>query len=141
MRIRSGSTTHRIPFLAIDDTDLLTRLTGLTDFTVYRSRNGGAATAMDTPTVIESDATNMPGLYWLLVDEDTTIDAGFIEQQMVLHITKTGMYPVSMNVDISHMGNMLPETLDEGFVKASTKKVGLTILTPGGAGGQKYGGA
>ena len=76
MRIASGSSDRKIAFVALDSTDLKTRLTGLSSFTVYRSRNGGAATAYTTPTVAELDAVNMPGLYSLAIDEDTTIASG-----------------------------------------------------------------
>jgi hypothetical protein len=87
-------------FVALDGTDLVTRKTGLTGFTVYRSRKGGAATAMTTPTVIEVDATNMPGVYALLVDEDTTVDSGSDSEEMVLHLTATGMAPVTRTVEL-----------------------------------------
>ena len=69
MRIPSGSTNRYIYFVAVDATDLKTRETGLSGFTVYRSRNGAAAAAFTTPTVNETDATNMPGVYELLIDD------------------------------------------------------------------------
>src|SRR5688572_19056819 len=140
MKINSGNTTTRIPFIAVDETDMLSRLAGLTAFTVYRNRNGEGAVVMTTPTVTEAHATNQTGLYWLLVDEDTTIDPGFIEQQMVLTIKHAGMYSVDMCVQLSHVGNLLPDALDNGFLKASIKRVGVTTIGPSGAGGQKYGG-
>jgi len=59
MRIASGSSDRKIAFVALDSTDLKTRLTGLTSFTVYRSRNGGTATLYTTPTVTELSAANM----------------------------------------------------------------------------------
>jgi len=43
MRIPSGTTDQYIYFVALDATDGVTRETGLSSFTVYRSRNGGAA--------------------------------------------------------------------------------------------------
>lgn len=100
MRIPSGVTDQYIYFVAVDSADLKTRETGLSGFTVYRSRNNGAATAMTTPTVTEIDTTNMPGVYTLLVDEDTTIDAGDDSQEMVFHITATGMAPVTRTIEI-----------------------------------------
>lgn len=100
MRIASGDTSREIAFVAVDATDYATRETGLTGFTVYRSRDGGAATAMTTPTVTELDATNMPGVYTLLVDEDTTIGAGNDEEQMVFHVTASGMAPVTLTVQL-----------------------------------------
>jgi hypothetical protein len=55
MRIPSGVTDQYIYFVAVDATDFTTRETGLSSFTVYRSRNGGAATAMTTPTINETE--------------------------------------------------------------------------------------
>jgi hypothetical protein len=61
MKIQSGSITNYVYFVAVDATDLKTRETGLSSFTVYRSRNGTAAAAMTTPTINEVDSSNMPG--------------------------------------------------------------------------------
>lgn len=95
MRIASGVTDQYIYFVAVDATDLKTRETGLSSFTVYRSRNGGAATAYTTPTINETSSANMPGVYELLLDEDMTIDSGDVEQEVCLHITHAGMAPVT----------------------------------------------
>lgn len=139
MKILSGNVTTYVPFLAIEETaPFIARLTGLTGFSAFRARNGAASVAMDSPTVVED--ANIPGLYWLLADEDTTLDTGFIEQQMVFHIECATMHPVSTTVTLSQIGNLLPDSLDDGFMKVAIKKVGLTLLTPGGGGGQKYGG-
>lgn len=100
MRIPSGVTDQYIYFVAVDSTDFTTRETGLSSFTVYRSRNGGAAAAMTTPTINETDATNMPGVYELLLDEDMTIDSGDDSQEMVFHITHAGMHPVTRTIEI-----------------------------------------
>lgn len=100
MRIPSGTTDHVKYFVAIDDTDHITRKTGVTGFTVYRSRNGGTATAMTTPTVAEVDATNMPGVYTLLMDEDMTVGAGNDSEEMIFHITASGMDPVSGSIEL-----------------------------------------
>jgi hypothetical protein len=95
MRIPSGVVDQYIYFVAVDATDLITRETGLSSFTVYRSRNGGAATAYTTPTINETSSANMPGVYELLLDEDMTIDSGDAEQEVCLHITHAGMAPVT----------------------------------------------
>lgn len=95
MRIPSGVTDQFIYFVAVDATDLKTRETGLSSFTVYRSRNGGAAAAYTTPTINETDSANMPGVYELLLDEDMTIDSGNDSEEVCLHITHTGMAPVT----------------------------------------------
>ena len=100
MRIQSGVTTKYIYFFAVDATDFTTPETGLSSFTVYRSRNGGTAAAMTTPTINETDATNMPGVYELLVDEDTTIDAGDDTQEMAFHISHAGMAPVTRTIEL-----------------------------------------
>lgn len=100
MRFQSGVVDQYIYFIAVDVTDLKTRETGLTGFTVYRSRNGGAAASFTTPTVNETDATNMPGVYELLLDEDMTIDAGDDSQAVVLHITHASMAPVTLQYEL-----------------------------------------
>lgn len=111
MRIPSGVITEYIYFVALDSTDLVTRETGLATFTVYRSRNGGAATLYTTPTIAEISAANMPGVYALLIDEDTTIDAGYDTQEMCLHITHAGMAAVSRTIELYRAKMTLGETL------------------------------
>lgn len=103
MRIASGDTDKYIYFVARQAADLTQRMTGLNSFTVYRSRNGAAAAAMTTPTVNEVDSTNLPGVYELLVDEDTDI-SGEDSEEMVLHITGDdgvdSMAPVTRTIEI-----------------------------------------
>lgn len=92
MRITSGTTDQVIYFKAVlTTTDPLAGVTGLSNFTVYRSRNGGAATAMTTPTVTEVDSSNMPGIYKLLLDEDMTIGSGNDTEEMIFYISASGM--------------------------------------------------
>ena len=100
MRIPSGTVDQYVYFIGVDATDFATRETGLATFTVYRSRNGGAAAAMTTPTINETDSVNMPGVYELLLDEDMTIDAGDDSQEMVFHITHAGMAPVTRTIEL-----------------------------------------
>lgn len=100
MRIPSGVTDQYVYFVAVDSTDFATRETGLSSFTVYRSRDGAAAAAMTTPTVNETDATNMQGVYELLLDEDMTIGSGNDSEEMVFHITATGMAPVTRTIEL-----------------------------------------
>lgn len=131
MRIPSGTTDQYIYFVAVDSTDLSTRETGLTTFTVYRSRNGAAATAMTTPTINEVDATNMPGVYELLVDEDTSIASGNTEEEMVFHITQASMAPVTRSITLFRpvvtegetltvtTGDVTVGSIDSGAVSAS----------------------
>jgi hypothetical protein len=112
MRIPSGSTNRLIFFVAVDSTDLKTRETGLTTFTVYRSRNGGTATVMATPTVTELSASNMPGVYALTLDEDTTLTAGRDTEEMCFHITQASMAPVTRVVEIYRPETTEGNTLD-----------------------------
>jgi len=112
MRIPSGVTGQYIYFVAVDATDFATRETGLTTFTVYRSRNGAAAAAYTTPTVTEVDSTNMPGLYKLLVDEDMTIGAGNDSEEVALHVTHAGMAPVTRTIELYRPKITVGETLD-----------------------------
>lgn len=100
MQITSGSVTEYIFFVAVDIADLKTRRTGLTSFTVYRSRNGGTATVYTTPTVIELSASNMPGVYALLVDEDTSVATGKDSEEYCLHITQAAMAPITRVIQI-----------------------------------------
>lgn len=124
MRIPSGVTDQYVYFVAVDATDFTTRETGLSSFTVYRSRNGGAATAMTTPTVSETSSANMPGVYELLLDEDMTIDSGDDEQEMVFHITATGMAPVTRAITLFRpkitAGNTLGVESDGDLTKVNT---------------------
>lgn len=105
MRIPSGVTDQFIYFVAVDSTDLKSRETGLNTFTVYRSRDGGVADVFTTPTVNETDATNMPGVYELLLDEDMTIDAGNDSEEICFHITHAGMAPVTRTIELYEVLN------------------------------------
>lgn len=127
MRIPSGVTTSYIYFVAVDATDLKTRKTGLTTFTVYRSRNGGAATAMTTPTISELSSANMPGVYELLLDEDMTIDAGDDTQEMVFHITATNMAPVTRTIELYRVKITKGETLNVSSGAVSTVTAVTTV--------------
>jgi len=100
VRIPTGSTDRYLYFVAVDATDLKTRETGLSSFTVYGSRNGAAAAAFTTPTINETDSANMPGVYELLLDEQTTLTAGHDNEELCLHITHSGMAPVTRAVEL-----------------------------------------
>jgi hypothetical protein len=112
MRIPSGTTDQYLYFVAVDSTDFTTRETGLTSFTVYRARNGGAAAAFTTPTVAEVSASNMPGVYTLLLDEDMTIGSGNDEEDMIFHITQASMAPVSIKIELYRPKITVGNTLD-----------------------------
>jgi hypothetical protein len=100
MRIPSGVTNKYLNFIAVDDADLKTRVTGLTGFTVYRARNGGSSTAWTTPTTVEFSSSNQPGEYALLVDEDTTLSAGSDNEEMIISISHASMERVTRVVEI-----------------------------------------
>jgi hypothetical protein len=100
MRIPSGKTDQYLFFVAVDSVDYATKKTGLSGFTVYRSRNGGTAMVYTTPTVVELSAANMPGVYALLIDEDTTIASTSDSEEYVVYITKSGMAPVTRTVEL-----------------------------------------
>ena len=133
MRVASGSTDKYLYFVALDSTDLKTRETGLSSFTVYRSRNGGASSVMTTPTINETDVTNMPGVYELLLDEDTTLDAGADEQEMCFHITQASMAPVTRVVEVyrpkATEGNTLGVESDGDLTKVNTCDTNTDMLT------------
>ena len=92
LRIASGVTDQ---FVYFHPGDL-----GLSSFTVYRSRNGAAAVAMTTPTINETDSSNMPGEYELLLDEDMTIGGGNLTEHMVFWITADGMVPQRVEIEL-----------------------------------------
>lgn len=114
--ITSGNVTSWTYFVAVDSSDKTTRETGLSSFTVYRSRNGGTATAFTTPTVNETSSGNMPGVYELLLDEDMTVSGNAVEH-MALHITHAGMEPVTKEICIA-------PALDDGVVASGTAQAG-----------------
>lgn len=132
MRIPSGKTDQTIFFVAYDSSDHTTRKTGLSSFTVYRSRNGGTATVYTTPTVTELSSSNMPGTYALLIDEDTTIASGSDSEEYCAHITATGMDPVTRTVELyrrdTTTGNQL--LVDSGG-RVDVIKVAGTTQTAG----------
>src|SRR3990172_4632071 len=137
MRIPSGTLDQVVFFVAVDSTDLKTRETGLTTFTVYRARDIGAATLMTTPTVAELSAANMPGVYSLLLDEDMTIAAGNDSEEMEFHITQAAMAPVTRSIELYRPKLTAGETatVANGAVDADIERLqGSLIATPTVAG-------
>jgi len=114
VRIPSGSTDRIIYFVAVDSTDLKTRETGLSSFTVYRSRNGGAPVIYTTPTISELSAANMPGVYALTIDEDTTIGSTHDTEEYCVHITQASMAPVTRVIELYR-----PETTEGNTIATS----------------------
>lgn len=128
MRIPSGKTDQSIYFFAADSTDLVTAETGLSSFTVYRSRNGGAATVYTTPTVSELSSANMPGLY-RLIDEDTTIASGSDSEEYAVTITATGMAPVHRVIELYRRTATSGETLTVTTSRASVGFIANDTVT------------
>lgn len=131
MRIPSGSTDRKIAFVALDPTDFKGRVTGLSSFTVYRSRNGGTATAYTTPTVAELSAANMPGVYVLTIDEDTTVDSGHDVEEYVVHVTATGMAPVTRALELERVKFTEGQsaTVANSAVDADVERVKGTVIS------------
>jgi hypothetical protein len=67
---------------------------------------------MTTPTVNETDSTNMPGVYELLLDEDMTIGSGNDTEEMAFHITATGMDAVTRTIELYRSKITAGNTLD-----------------------------
>lgn len=126
MRIPSGKTDQVLFFVAYDSTDHVTRKTGLSSFTVYRSRNGGTATVYTTPTVTELSASNMPGIYALTIDEDTTIASSSDSEEYAVHITATGMDPVTRTVELYRDANLTS-------LNKTTNAIARGTVTSGGS--------
>ena len=124
MRIPSGVVDQYIYFVAVDSSDLITRETGLTTFTVYRARNGAAAAAYTTPTVAEVSSANMPGVYSLLLDEDMTIASGNKSEEVVLHITQASMAPVTLVYELYR-----PDVTDGETITVSSGAVSTVTTT------------
>lgn len=131
MRIPSGVTDQYLYFVAVDATDYVTFETGLATWTVRRSRNGGASAAYTTPTINETDVTNMPGVYELLLDEDMTLDSGDHEQEVCLRITHAGMAPVTLKFTIYRPDVTAGETIgvSSGAVTSVTTTATATAVT------------
>ena len=113
MRIPSGVTDQVVYFVAVDATDLKTRETtlGSSGWTVHRSRNGAAVAAYTTPTVAESSSGNMPGVYTLLLDEDTTVAAGNDAEEYVIHISRSEIAPVTRTIELYRPETTAGQTL------------------------------
>lgn len=116
LRMVAGVTDEVVTFVAVDATDLHTRETGLSSFTVYYSIGTGSATAMTSPTTAEKDGTNMPGVYTLLIDEGgmTTLPAGDDTVELTLHITHGNIDAVTRVIEIYRPETTAGETLTVG---------------------------
>jgi len=137
VRIPSGVVDQVIYFVAVDATDLKTREAGLTNFTVWRSRNGAAATAMTTPTVTEVAGGGTPGVYSLLLDEDMTIGAGNDSEEMVFHITENAgaMAPVTRTIELYAPLLDLADGVESGVTLRQALRAIAAVLVGKASGG------
>lgn len=126
-RFPSGTVDQVIYFVAVDSSDLITRETGLSSFTVYRARNGAAAAAYTTPTIAEVSSANMPGVYSLLLDEDMTIGSGNKSEEVVLHITQASMAPVTLIFELYRPDVTDAETITVSSGAVSTVAAVTTV--------------
>lgn len=77
MQVLKQSTASQIvPVYLVDATDGYTPETGVTEPTVYLSKNGGAAAVPESLAWAETDSTNMPGLYELTLSAVDTNTVG-----------------------------------------------------------------
>ena len=129
MRIPSGATDQYVFFYAADATDLATAETGLSSFTVYRSRNGGTSTTYTSPTVQEIDSTNRQGLFRLLIDEDTTIASGSDSEEYAITITHAGMAPVHRVIELYRRDTTAGQTLTVTTGRASVGFIANDTIT------------
>lgn len=113
----------------------------MSSFTVYRSRDGGSATAYTTPTVSELSAANMPGVYALTLDEDTTLASGHDTEEYCVHITQAAMAPVTRVVEIYRpkFTEGQTGTMGSGNVDANVEKINTVTITGTGAPGNEFG--
>ena len=142
MRIPSGVVDQYIYFVAVDATDYVTRETGLSSFTVVRSRNGAADATYTTPTITEIDNTTMPGVYALLLDEDMTIGSGNDSEEVAIHITHSGMAPVTRTFELYRSKITQGETLTvtvAGKVDDNIESVNGTTVTGAGTEADPWG--
>jgi hypothetical protein len=86
---------------------------------------------MTTPTTAELDSSNMPGVYSLLLDEDMTIGSGNDSEEMVFHITKTGMAPVTRTIELYRpkITEGVTLTVSGGAASANVTSVNSTAVT------------
>lgn len=147
MRIPSGKIDQWAYFVAVDATDLKTRKTGLTGFSVLRERNGLNRAFYTTPTVVELDSVNCPGAYRLLIDEDTTIASTSDSEEYLVHIACTGMSPVDRVIELYRRDTTSGQTLTvtSGGIASSnilfvngvaagttTAQLGVNVVNAGG---------
>jgi hypothetical protein len=101
MRIPSGTTDQYIYIIAVSTTDYVTRVTDLTSFIAYASRNGSTGTLLSTAAITVVNSTQMPGVYKVLLNDSTVMDiaAGNDSEEVAIHITSS-MAPVTRTFEL-----------------------------------------
>ncbi len=89
------STNVDVTVLMISSTDHLSGKTGLSGFTVYASKAGGAAGVI-TPTITQLSSANMPGIYKVAFTTAHTNVLG----EFAVHITASGADPCDVKWQI-----------------------------------------
>ena len=85
----------------------------------------------------ELSAANMPGVYSLLIDEDTTIASTSDSEEYVVHITQAAMAPVTRTIELYRRDTTSGQTITvaNGCADADIERLqGSAIATPTVAG-------
>lgn len=110
IRIGAGDVYQYIYFTALNENDD-TRLTGLNSFSAYYSQNGNVVVDIESPTIIETNAIKMPGDYHILLSGNFSIDNSHDSEELLLHISHSGMKDVSKSIELSRPKLTLGKTL------------------------------
>lgn len=89
---------------------------------------------------------NVAGAVWGAMKIDHGLDGSFGQRVLadVTHIAGDGATAEALAAlpdFLTSLDGRIPAALDDGYMVVAVKKIGLTELTPGGAGGQLIGGA
>lgn len=110
IRIAAGDVNQYIYFTALNENDS-TRLTGLNSFSAYYSQNGNVVVNMQSPTIIETNAVTMPGDYHILLTGNFSLNNNHDSEELLLHISHSGMQHVSRSIELSRPKLSLGKTL------------------------------
>jgi hypothetical protein len=91
-------------------------VSGLSSFTVRSSRNGAGSVLWTTPTVTQPDATNMPTVYALLLDEQVTLAVGNITEALFIQVDSSGQPSAYIEVElfVDDLSHVLGTAIAEG---------------------------
>lgn len=133
------STQVTITVLAVDSSDHITGKTGLSaGLTIYATKAGGTPATI-TPTVAELDATNVKGLYSLVLTTTHTNTLG----ELQLHITGSGMDPLDVKWEVATylpgeaallQADQAVNTTKVGGTTQTARDIGASVLLSAGTG-------